>query len=139
MAIKAVNLSKTIDYQSDYDPEKGTDKATVATLGAIDTRVLGIIKDKATAIPVSSFSTGEGMATLNYNAMNFDVVQFGLKNIVRFDVPYKTTIRILGQKQYVVADDSVVAALPEEVLSEYAGKILEINSLSEEERKNSEE
>jgi hypothetical protein len=71
--------------------------------------------------------------------MNFDVVQFGLKNIVNFDIPYKTGLRILGQKQYVVADDSVVAALPEEVLSEYAGKILEINSLSEEERKNSAE
>jgi hypothetical protein len=142
MTIKAVNLSKTINYQSDNDADKGSQNATTFVLGALDARVVSSIKDKATAIPVSSLGTGEGFATLRINEMNFDVVQFGLKNLVNFtdsdgnQIAYNTVVRQLGGKNYTVCDPAIVEAIPEEEIAPMADAILNINSLSETERKN---
>lgn len=136
MPIKAVNLSKTIKYESPNDDAAGTDEATVFTLGALDARVISAIKDKATAIPVSSLGTGEGFATLRINEMNFDVVQFGLKGLHNFGMDFTSTTRQLGGKTYVVADPSIVEAIPEEEISGLADAILAINTLTDAERKN---
>lgn len=146
MSIKAVNLTKTIDKQLSIDAAFGTDEATVFTIGALDGRVMSVIKDKATALPVSAFSNPEGaMASLNMNQTNFELVVFGLKGWRNFkdddgkEIPFKTIVNLLGNKSYVTADPDLVAQLPDEAVAELANMIMDINSIDETERKNSEE
>lgn len=140
MAIKAVNLAKTKQYESDFDDDKGTEQATKWLIGAIDTRLLSLIKDKSTAIPMSVFGGGgDGMASLRINEMNFDVVCYGLKAVSNFETTYTTTERVIGGKKYVIADPDFVATIPDYIIDELATAILEINTITETERKNSEE
>jgi hypothetical protein len=100
---------------------------------------LASIKDKATAIPVAAFSSGEGLASLNINQMNFEVVQFGLKGVTNYDLTYTVETRRLGNKEYIVASTEFVASLDPEWIDEIATGILEINAISETEAKNSAE
>jgi hypothetical protein len=139
MAIKAINLAKTINYQSDNDPDKGTEAATTWLLGTLDARVVSHIKDKATAIPVSSLGTGEGFATLRINEMNFDIVRYGLRGVTNYDVKFGTENASLGGKTYPVASAAFMDSIPEEEIAAMASAILDINQVSQEERKNSEE
>lgn len=142
--IKTVNLSKVINHQLSTDPDTGTDAATTWLLGALDARVMAHIKDKATSIPVSAFTdASNAMASLNINVTNFDIVQFGLKgwkNLQDEDgkqVEYKTVHTTLGGRTYQTCDPKIVEVLRDEEISELANKIMEINTLSEPERKNS--
>lgn len=144
--IKAINLHKTVEHQLSFDPDFGTDAATTFILGALDSRVMSIIKDKATAIPVSAFSNAENaVASLNVNQTNLDIVIFGLKGFKNFQdhdgkqIEFKTTQTVLGNKTYTTVLSSIVEMLPEEAISELAGVIMDINNVSETERKNSEE
>lgn len=143
--IKAINLTKTISYELSFDEHYGTDQATKWTLGALDSRVLATIKDKATSIPVAALNgSNEGSATLNLNQTNFEVVLFGLKGFTNFQdeegkqIPYKTVLYSLAGKSYSVADPELVKMIPPEGIDELATEILGINSVREEERKNSE-
>lgn len=146
MKIRAINLTKTLDHQLSFDEDAGTDAATTFTLGALDSRVFSVIKDKATALPVSAFSNPDGaMASLNMNQTNFDIVVFGLKGWknLRDDedkqIVYKTVHTVLGGRTYITVDPELIAILPDEVIAELANKIMDFNVPSEEERKNSEE
>jgi hypothetical protein len=142
MKIRAINLTKTVKHQLSFDEDKGTDKAVTFILGALDSRVFAAIKDKATGIPMSALSGGEGNATLNINQTNFDVVMFGLKGIENLlddadkPVAYKTAHTNLAGKTHLTADPDLVAMLPPEVIDELATEIMEINMMKEEERKN---
>lgn len=146
MKIRAINLTKTIKHQLSFDDAAGTDEAVTWVLGALDSRVMSAIKDRATGIPMSALSGGgEGTATLNLNQTNFDIVMFGLKGFenLRFEddkqVEYKTAHTNLGGKTYLTCDPELIAILPSEVIDELANEILSINTLKEDERKNSEE
>jgi hypothetical protein len=144
--IKLINLTKTVEYQLTSDPDVGTENATTFVLGALDARVMSVIKDKATAIPVSAFTDAtNAMASLNINQTNLEVVQFGLKgfkNLQNDDgsqVEYKTAHVNLGGKTYLVCDPKIIEVLRDEDISELASKIMDINTLTEAERKNSAE
>lgn len=146
MPIRAINLTKTIDHVLSFDDAAGTDDATVFQLGALDSRVMSVIKDKATALPVAAFSNPEGaMASLNMNQTNFEIVVFGLKGWKNFfdednkPVPYKTIHNSLGNRTYVTVDPELVALLPDDAIAELANQIMDFNSPSETERKNLEE
>lgn len=147
MQIKAVNLTKVVRHQLSFDDAIGTDKAVTWILGALDARVLGAIKDKATGIPMSALSgtNADAVATLNINQTNFDIVLFGLKGIEGLTddedkpFPFKTTHTNLNGKTYLTADPAVIEALPAEVIEELASTIMDLNTLKETERKNSDE
>lgn len=147
MKIRAINLTKTVRHQLSFDEDKGTDKAVTWIVGAIDSRVMASIKDKATGIPLSALAGGgtDGTATLNINLTNFDVVLFGLKGFenFRYDddtlVEYKTTTTNLNGKSYLTADPDLIKMLPSDVIDELASAIMDINVLKEVERKNLEE
>lgn len=143
MAIKALNLVKTKEIELSFDDAIGTDAATKFTIGALDTRVFSIIKDKATALPVSAFSNPEGaMASLNMNQTNFDIAVFGLrgwknlKNDFDEDIAFRTTTTVMGGKSYITADPELVMTLPEDAIAEIATAVMDFNALSEEDRKN---
>ena len=143
MKIRAINLSRTIKHQLSFDEAAGTDDATTFLLGALDSRVFSVIKDKATALPVSAFSNPDGaMASLNMNQTNFEIVVFGLKGWENFrdeednQIAYKTVHTQLGTRTYTTVDPELVALFPDEVIAELANKIMDFNSPTEEERKN---
>lgn len=143
MAIKAINLTKTKSHELSFDPAIGTEDATKFTIGALDGRVFAVLKDRATALPVSAFTNPEGaMAALNMNQTNFDIVVYGLRGWLNFqddsgaDVPFRTVTTNLAGKQYITADPELVRLLPEEALSELANEIMDMNAFTEEERKN---
>lgn len=146
MATKAINLTKVKTYQLNSDPDKGTDNATTWTIGALDSRVLATIKDRATAIPMSALSgaNSEATATLNINQTNFDIVVFGLKGFLNFQddegkqVEYKSTNTTLGGKTYLTIDPSIVSRMNADDIDELATQIVEFNTMTEPERKNSE-
>lgn len=146
MKIRAINLTKTVRHQLSFDEDAGTDKAVTWILGALDSRVMASIKDKATGIPLSALAGGstDGTATLNINLTNFDVVLHGLKGFENFkfeddsSVEYKTVTTNLNGKSYLTADPDLIKLLPSDVIDELAGVIMDINVLKEEERKNSE-
>lgn len=144
--IRATNLTKTQEHQLSFDDAAGTEDALTFTIGALDARVMAVIKDKATELPVSAFSNPEGaMASLNMNQTNFTIVVFGLKGWKNFmddedkQIPFKTVHNVLGTKTYVTVDPELVALLPEDAISELANKIMDFNAPSETERKNLEE
>lgn len=147
MKIRAINLTKVVTHVLSFDEDKGTDKEIKWELGALDSRVLASIKDRATGIPMSALSGGgqDATATLNLNQTNFDIVVFGLKgfrNLLNEDgsaVEYKTAHTTLNGKTYLTADPDIVRTIPSEVIDELANEIMEINVMKEEERKNSEE
>jgi hypothetical protein len=146
MKIRAINLTKTLRHQLSFDEDKGTDQATTWVLGALDSRVMATLKDRATGLPISALQgSTEGTAILNMNQVNFDVVVFGLKGFENFryedgkQVEYKTTHTNLGGKTYLTVDPELVKMLPPEVIDELANEIMDINVLKEEERKNSDE
>lgn len=143
MAIKALNLAKTKDHELSFDPAIGTEDATKFKIGALDARIFAVIKDKATALPVSAFTNPEGaMAALNMNQTNFEIVVYGLRGWTNFqddegkDVPFKTTTAVLGTKQYLTADPELVRLLPEEAIAELANEIMDMNAFTETDRKN---
>lgn len=144
MKIRAVNLTRTINHTLSFDDAIGTDDAVIWELGALDSRVLAAIKDRATGIPVSALSGGGGdaTATLNINQTNFDVVLFGLKGFKNFkhdddtSVEYKTAHTNLGGKTYVTADPDIIKMLPPEAIDELSSIVMEFNTLKADERKN---
>lgn len=143
MAIKAINLTRTVRYESDLDPAKGTEDATVFVIGALDARVMGALKDKATEIPMAAFTNAENaMANLNASRTNFDIVVYGLRGLENFldedgkPVEYKTVIKNLGGKAYQVIDPEIVNKFEPDLIDELAGRISNFNQLTEEERKN---
>jgi hypothetical protein len=140
LAFKAVNLTKTIKYESDLDPAKGTEDATVFQLGAIDARVMGNIIDSSreTKYDVEGNTTDK---VFQFN-MSMLLVRFGLKGISNYqdedgkEVPFKTDTINFSGKSYVVCSEDIVKSMPLQLIAELAGKITDFNVVSEQDAKN---
>lgn len=140
--LKAINLTKTVDVGVATDPAFGTSDQTTFTIGAIDGRVMAVIADSGMSLPADVVLRGgetQGEVHMNVNVSNFTVVQFGLKGITNYDIPYSTEKKNLGGKTYLVASESLVSSFDLETLSELSNLIMNFNTMSETDRKNSEE
>jgi len=142
VAIKAINLGtlKSITFPED------TDDPTVWEIGAIDSRVLGHLRDKATDLKINPDDPEAGAdISLGMNEFHFQVAQFGLKGFSNFqgedikgkskDVMFSTQRKTVGKVQYDVCDDAVMAMVPGNVLQFLANEVLKINNLGEDEGK----
>lgn len=142
--IRAINLTKTKQHILTFDPDAKTDKAIKWKIGALDSRLMAAIKDRATAIPMSAFSgdNSDATATLNMNKTNFDVVLFGLKGweglLDEDDKPveFRTEHTNFEGRTYLTVAYDLLIQLPGEVIDELAQEIIELNSLSSTDRKN---
>lgn len=140
MAFKAINLTKTVRYQSELDSEFGTDKATTFILGPIDTRTMSYIIDANMESKVNS--DGEQSMKFNQLIVAFNLVKFGLKGFENYldenDQPlvYKTEKVNFGGKHYTVVSEDILSMLPQALLMELAAKINDINTVSETDEKN---
>ncbi len=144
MAIKALNLGKSWDFQSKSDPDRGTDQATTFKLHSLDSRVMGKLRDNTTKFLVDP-SNPEDVAetTVNAEHLNFETAQFGCEGWTNFQDPVtgesieiKMVPRRLGGKSYQIVDPEVMRLVPMSVIGEMGEDIRAANELSEEDVKN---
>ncbi|AHC30448.1 hypothetical protein CC53_gp031 [Rhizobium phage vB_RleS_L338C] len=140
MAIIGMDLSTEKTFVFSGDPDKGTDKATKFRYSTLDSRILGILQDKATSVKVNPSAPDEDVDTqINSKAFQFEVVQFGckgwdnLKDGKGNDIEYETIKLNRGGKSYRVVDPDTLARVPRIVLEEFAEKIMSANELTEDE------
>lgn len=140
MAIIGINLAAEKSHVSVYDPAKGTDEATKFLYGSLDSRILGILQDRATSIKVNTSAPEDDVDTqINSKAFQFEVCQFGIKGWENFkdrdgnDIAFRTIKLNRGGKTYKVVDPAILSQVPGVVLEELSGVIMAANQLSEEE------
>lgn len=137
MALTAMSVSDTWVFESDRDPDKGTENATKFTLGTLDVFLKGHIFDSATEI------SGQGSITIHTNKTNIEAVRFGLKGWSNFrdkagnDVPFKTLKRNVGGRSYDVVSDETLNRLSLDDIQELGQAIKTGNVVTEEEAKKS--
>lgn len=143
MAIIGLSLDATRVHELSRDPAKGTPEATRFTLGTIDSRVYGKIRDKGTAFKMDPTQLDDEVeTTINQEEVNFELCQFGITHWENFqdkeggDIPFKTIKRNMKGKSYVIVDPDVLCRLPRIDLAELAGEIGKENDLSGDDAKN---
>lgn len=143
MALIGITLDTTREYVSDLDPAKGSDEATVFVLGTLDSRIFGMIRDKATTMSVDPTDpNGEVNTTINVNEVAFTTAMYGLKGWKNFrdgkgnDIKFATIKRTHGNQSYTVVDPEVLKRLPSVVIMELAEQIKTDNDVSEDAAKN---
>ena len=143
MPIIGITLDTTYDYQSEYDSSRGTPEATTFTVGTLDSRIFGMLRDKAMVISSDPTNPdGDTETILKGNEVAFLFVQYGLKGWENFkdskgnDIKFKTVKRTHGEKSYTVADPELVKLIPGVVITELAAEIRKSNDLEVAEEKN---
>ncbi len=142
MAIIGLSLEATRDYESKFDPARGTPEATKFILGTLDSRVAGKLRDLATTVMVDPNKPDDEVATkINMEDVNFQTVQFGARweNLVDTNgnaIECNTKNRSLGGKSYKVVDPDTLRLIPMAVIRELADEIRKVNELDEDAAKN---
>ncbi len=149
MAIKGISMDSTLEYVSNLDPAKGTereyDDGTVFILGTVAGRVQTSIKDKSTAFRQDTESAPEDptmTAEFRPNEATYMTVQFGLRGWKRFlesdgqgEIQFKTIQKQLGGTGWTVASPEAMDRLGLELMRELAEEIDKLNSPTTEEVK----
>lgn len=141
MGIKAIDLTETMDYVSKLDKEE---PKTVWKLGVLDTRIRKQLEDVSWEYEADPSQPGnaKAKASFNFGKSEIEFVVFGLKGFENlFDkngkqVYFKTEERVVNGKVYHVVADEIIKIIPGNIITELAGRIKELNNVSEEERKN---
>lgn len=146
MAIRALTMDQVIDYVSNLDPSKDTDReaeeATVFKLGTLSARQMTQIKDSATSFKPDRENSQDPknpdmVAEFRPNQSTYLTVQFGLRGWERFcdsegnEVPFKTTRKQLGGKEVTCAHDDSLDRLGQELMRELAERIEKLNTPTE--------
>lgn len=144
MAIKGISVSYSEKYESDLDPDKGTPQATKFIISPLPSRIIAVLNDNRTQF-VQNDDTKETAIKVNANEKAFDFVRFGLKGVENLladnntPVEFKTVNKYFAGGNHSVVADSVLDAIPLEVVRELADRIYDISNLTPEQAKNSEE
>jgi len=153
MAIKALTPGKLIEhvYSGDVRPafieptdaEPSPDNSahddwapTKFFLKCLDSRILGILKDKSTKITIDPKNPNDEVGTqVNQNAYYFDVVSLAFDSADNFDSVAKPgrMKRNIGGVSYTITVPEFIGTIPELVLAELAERVIEGNSLSADE------
>lgn len=140
MAIIGMDLATEKKFVFSGDPAKGTKDATVFLYGTLDSRILGILQDKATSVKVNPSAPDEDVDTqINSKAFQFEVVQFGcrgwsnLKASNGDDIDFRMVKLNRGGKSYTVVDPDVLARVPGVVIDEFAQRIMSANEMTSDE------
>jgi hypothetical protein len=143
MPIIGISLDAERVVESQYDSAKGTPEATKFTIGSLDSRLNGRLKDMATSLTVDPTNPNDEITTnINANEVAFQTVCFGLRGWENFNdgngkpIKFKTRKQTMGANSYTIADPDLVRLLPEDVVSELAEHIRKDNNVSEVEAKN---
>jgi len=135
--LQAINLAKTIEYQSDRDPAKGTENATVFVLGALSSRVASTIRDKSTRFS-GDLGKVEGMTTeLRMNETAFELVRFGLRGFRNYQaadgtlVEFKTEEVQIGTTIMKVVAKEIMDVIDLETIRELAEAVGKVSGFEE--------
>jgi len=140
MAITAISIGQTWEFISKYDPDR--ENPTVFVLQVLPARVLAHLQDEATVFEVGD-NPNERATKLRLNATDYEIVRFGLADIRNLRDEHGQEIKFSTErvnrwgKSYTVASHQILDRLPQVVIKELAEEILQKNTLSEGERKNS--
>lgn len=146
MAIKGLSMDSTVEYVSDLDPAKGTEReaedATFFILGPLSGRAYSMVKDSATGYRTDPDSEiGEVKAEFKPNEVAYLTTQFGLRGFRNFmgdggnEIPFKTANKQLGGQPFVVASPESMDVLGLELIRELSGVVEELSKPSEVELK----
>jgi hypothetical protein len=141
--IKALDLSKTIVFESPRDTAKGTEDATKFIIGAIPSRVYAALKDSATTYRQDPNNQDDIKVDFRPNDIAKDMVRYGLKGIQNFCtasgavVTFKTTKARVGNSEYDVLADEVLDVIDLDTIREIAQAIREICEVDVNTEKNS--
>lgn len=137
MAIRAIALhtSKSLSHPDDKDDP------TIWEIGAVDSRVLGMLQDKAARIEVDPTQLdAETGVSMSQNEVAFMVAQFGLKGWVNFkdekgDVQFQTEQKVLGNRKYDVVKSDLLASIPFDVIQWLSTQVEKLNTMKPDEAK----
>lgn len=133
MAIRALDVHSTVvkTFPGDTDGEP-----TKFTIGALDSRVFGKLKDRQISVGVDTNNPdADADVKLAQNEFAFEVAQFGLKGLDNYQdkdgnqMPFRTEKKVIGAKSYDVAHSDILTTMPGAVLSWLAQEIMAMNSL----------
>lgn len=140
--LQALNLTKTIEHQSDRDPAKGTENATVFVLGALSSRVASTLRDKSTRFSGDVGKVDGVITELRMNETAFELVRFGLKGFRNYQaadgtmLEFKTEeVQVGGTIMKVVAKE-IMDAIDLETIRELAEVVGKVSGFEEAEVKN---
>jgi hypothetical protein len=143
MAIRALNIEASRKVQSKLDPDYGKDEASTFEVGTLDSRISGMLRDKATTVSVNPSALEEEVDTsINMSEVNFLTCMYGIrgwKNVKDRqgnELAFKTLSRMHGGKSYRVVDAELLKLIPQAVIEELAAEIKKDNEVTEPERKN---
>jgi hypothetical protein len=142
MPIIGITLDASREYQSAYDSAKGSPEATTFEVGTLDSRIFGMLRDKAMVIASDPGDpNAEAETILKGNEVAFLFVQYGLRGWSNFkdesgkDIPFRTVKQRHGNQVYDIADPNLVKLIPGVVITELAGEIRKANDLEVARRK----
>lgn len=139
MALTGTTFRERFEYISERDTAKTKeDGATIFYLGNLPADLRSSIKDGV-------FGMGEGSMRMNTMQAHLSAVRYGLKGVDNFSdedgkpIKFKTEkepVSRFGQEFMIVSDD-FLNKMPDWLINELGKVILDNNSVSREERKNS--
>ncbi len=115
--ISGLDLKETIDFSLKDD----TNNPTIWKLGVIPSYLFARISSEA---QTKSIETA------------YKIIQLALKGWENFDVPFETSVEKVCDRDLEVVPLSILERIPLKVITELSMKIMEINQLTEIERKN---
>jgi hypothetical protein len=140
MAIRALQVGQTFTHVSKFDvrPKEGepghdTYKPTKWKWKVLDSRVLGLLKDKTTKIGIDPSKPEEEITThVSQNQFNFDVCSLALEEPEDFyldaectrKVKWQTGKRNIGGKSYDIVTNETMGLIPDIVIAELAEIIM---------------
>jgi hypothetical protein len=103
-------------------------------LRVLDSRVIGILKDKSTKLSIDPTRPDEEVATqVGQNDFYFQVCQLGITDETENFIKFSRAKRNIGGQSYEIATSDYVGKIPDYVIAELAEVILEGNSISADE------
>lgn len=142
MAIKALDLAKTIDVIAPGDDPKDP---TVWKVGVLTSRDVGAIRDSVTSYTFKTAAEGDARdmtTSVSRSKMNFEAVRRGLKGWENFigpddkPVEFKTHQREIDGKQREVIRPELLDLIPLPVINHLADVIMRDNEMTEDEMGN---
>lgn len=149
MGIRALQVGRSFVHTSKQDvrPKEGepghdTFKPTKWKWKVLDSRLLGILKDKTTKIGIDPNKPDEEITThVSQNQFNFEVCAFGLDEPEDFyldeegtrPVKWVTMKRNFAGKSYDVVAPETLGLIPDDIIAELSEVIMKGNGISEDE------
>jgi hypothetical protein len=144
------DFSVSIDpaFEEEKDGKRGKLKEgaepTLFTLGTLTARVQVYLRDQATKFRPDPDNEDKVVAEFNPNAAAYETVRFGLKAWGNFTDEAGSELKIvlvdkqLAGRSYKVVSEESMDLLHADVIREISEELTKVNTLSEEEAKNSE-